>query len=182
MIFLFNRLLFIIILSSTSKITLSHEFWIDPVNFYIKDNEILKANIIIGENYEGSKIAFSKKDFKNLKLHSKNDSLKIKGRLGDIPAINIKKPFTGLNIIQIESEMNYVDYEGLLKFEVFSRKKGYRDLIKIHKDKNYPENFVESYKRYAKSLVSVDTFDGTDVDTNMELEFIFLDIPKHKSV
>ena len=101
MIFLFNRLLFIIILSSTSKITLSHEFWIDPVNFYIKDNEILKANIIIGENYEGSKIAFSKKDFKNLKLHSKNDSLKIKGRLGDIPAINIKKPFTGLNIIQI---------------------------------------------------------------------------------
>ena len=60
-------ILFIIILSSTSKITLSHEFWIDPVNFYIKDNEILKANIIIGENYEGSKIAFSKKDFKNLK-------------------------------------------------------------------------------------------------------------------
>ena len=132
MIFLFNRLLFIIILSSTSKITLSHEFWIDPVNFYIKDNEILKANIIIGENYEGSKIAFSKKDFKNLKLHSKNDSLKIKGRLGDIPAINIKKTFTGLNIIQIESEINYADYEGLLKFEVFSIKKGYLYLIIIH--------------------------------------------------
>ena len=177
MIFLFKKLLIIIILITTSKITLSHEFWIDPVNFYIKDNEILKANIIIGENYKGSKIAFSKKDFKNLKLHSKNDSLKIKGRLGDIPAISIKKPFTGLNIIQIESEMNYVDYEGLLKFEVFSRKKGYRDLIKIHKDKNYPENFVESYKRYAKSLVSVNTFDGSDVDTNMELEFIFLDNP-----
>ena len=61
--------------------------------------------------------------------------------------------------------------------EVFSRKKGYRDLINTHKEKNYPDNFVESYKRYAKSLVSVDSIDGNDVDTNMELELIFLDNP-----
>ena len=35
----------------------------------------------------------------------------------------------------------------------------------------------DSYKRYAKSLVSVDSFDGNDVDTNMELELILLDNP-----
>ena len=28
-----------------------------------------------------------------------------------------------------ESKMNYIDYKGLLKFEVFSRKKGYRNLV-----------------------------------------------------
>ena len=97
--------------------------------------------------------------------------------MGDFPARNIKEIFTGINIIQIESKMNYIDYKGLLKFEVFSRKKGYRNLLEVHKEKNYPDNFVESYKRYAKALVSVDTFDGNDVDTNMELEFIFLDNP-----
>ena len=175
--FFINKLIFIIILSSISKISLSHEFWIDPVKYHLKNNEIINAAVFIGDSFEGTQIGFSKKYFKNLNLFSNNRNLNVNGRLGDFPALNIKKTFIGLNIIQIESEMNYVDYEGLLKFEVFSRKKGYRDLIKIHKDKNYPENFVESYKRYAKSLVSVDTFDGTDVDTNMELEFIFLDNP-----
>ena len=73
--------------------------------------------------------------------------------------------------------MNYINYNGWLKFEVFSRKKGYRNLVNTHKEKNYPDNFVESYKRYAKSLVSVDNIDGNDVDTNMELELIFLENP-----
>ena len=59
----------------------------------------------------------------------------------------------------------------------FQEKKGYRNLVDIHKEKNYPDNFIESYKRYAKSLVSVDSIDGNDVDTNMELELIFLDNP-----
>ena len=97
--------------------------------------------------------------------------------MGDFPALNIKEIFSGLNIIQVESKMNYIDYKGLLKFEVFSRKKGYRNLVDIHIENNYPDNFVESYKRYAKSMVSVVNFDGNAVNTNMELELIFLDNP-----
>ena len=175
--FFINKLIFIIILSSISKISLSHEFWIDPVKYHLKNNEIIKAGVFIGDNFEGSQIGFSKKYFKELNLFSKNKKKKIKGRMGDFPALNIKEIFTGLNVIQVESKMNYIDYKGLLKFEVFSRKKGYRNLVDIHKEKNYPDNFIESYKRYAKSLVSVDSFDGNDVDTNMELELIFLDNP-----
>ena len=49
-------------------------------------------------------------------LFSNSKKLNIKGRLGDFPALNIKKTFLGLNIIQIESEMNYINYNGLLKF------------------------------------------------------------------
>ena len=175
--FFINKLIFIIFLSSISKISLSHEFWIDPVKYHLKNNEIIKASVFIGDNFEGSQIGFSKKYFKELNLFSKNKKKKIKGRMGDFPALNIKEIFTGINIIQIESKMNYIDYKGLLKFEVFSRKKGYRNLVDIHKEKNYPDNFIESYKRYAKSMVSVDNADGNDVDTNMELELIFLDNP-----
>ena len=175
--FFINKLIFVIILSSISKISLSHEFWIDPVKYHLKNNEIINAAVFIGDSFEGTHIGFSKKYFKNLNLFSKDKKKKIKGRMGDFPALNIKEIFTGINIIQIESKMNYIDYKGLLKFEVFSRKKGYRNLLEVHKEKNYPDNFVESYKRYAKSLVSVDNFDGNDVDTNMELELIFLDNP-----
>ena len=149
--FFINKLIFIIILSSISKISLSHEFWIDPVNYHLKNNEIIKAGVFIGDNFEGSQIGFSKKYFKELNLFSKNKKKKIKGRMGDFPALNIKEIFTGLNVIQVESKMNYIDYKGLLKFEVFSRKKGYRNLVDIHKEKNYPDNIIESYKRYATS-------------------------------
>ena len=138
---------------------------------------MLIAGVFIGDNFEGSQISFSKKYFKNLNLFSNNDKINIKGRLGDFPALNIKKTFKGLNIIQIESEMNYINYKNLSKFEVFSTNKGYNNLVDKHREKNYPENFVESYKRYAKSLVSVENTNGNDVDTNMELELIFLDNP-----
>ena len=174
---LINKLIFIIILSSIPKISLSHEFWIDPLNYYVKNNEIIIAGIFIGDNFEGSQIAYSKKYFKSLNLYSKNSKKVISGRLGDFPALNVKEAFKGLNIIQIESEMNYINYKNLLKFEVFSKNKGYINLADIHREKKYPENFIESYKRYAKSLVSVDSIDGNDVDTNMELELIFLDNP-----
>ncbi len=175
--FLLNKLIFVIVLSAISKISFCHEFWIDPVIYHLKSNQIITAGVFIGDDFEGSQIAFSKKYFKNLYLFSNNKKINIKGRLGDFPALNIKKSFKGLNIVQIESEMNYIHYKDLLKFESFSKKKGYSNLADKHREKNYPENFVESYKRYAKSLVSVDTIYGNDVDTNMEFELILLDNP-----
>ena len=140
--FFINKLIFIIILSSISKISLSHEFWIDPVKYHLENNEIIKAGVFIGDNFEGSQIAFSKKYFKNLNLFSNSKKLNIKGRLGDFPALNIKKTFLGLNIIQIESDMNYVNYNGLLKFEVFYLA--------------FFSKFNQSYKVFCQSIVSVD--------------------------
>ncbi len=177
MLVFLKKLIFIIILTSISKIAFCHEFWIDLENYHLSNNEKAIANIFIGENFEGSPIPFTKEYFKIAFLHSKNSKLKIKGRLGDIPALNIKELPKGLNVIQIESVTKYVEYEKLVKFEIFSRQKGYPNLAEKHKENNYPDNFFESYKRYAKSLVSVENFNGTDVDTNMELELIFLDNP-----
>ena len=88
--FTLKRLIFIIILTSITKISLSHEFWIDPKNYHLSDNEKTVANIFIGENFEGSPIPFTKEYFKIAFLHTEDNKLKIKGRLGDIPALNIK--------------------------------------------------------------------------------------------
>ena len=107
MLFFKKQLLFIIILTSISNICLSHEFWIDPIKYHITNNEIVEANIFIGEDFEGSPIPFTKNYFKISFLYSDQNKLKIKGRLGDIPALKIKKLFSGLNIIQIESSQAY---------------------------------------------------------------------------
>ena len=141
--FYIKRLIFIIILSSISKISLSHEFWIDPINYHLSDNEKAMANIFIGENFEGSPIPFTKEYFKIAFLHTEDNKLKIKGRLGDIPALNIKRTLKGLNVIQIESVTKYIEYKKLVKFEIFTREKGYPNLAQKHKENNYPDNFLK---------------------------------------
>ena len=78
--FYIKRLIFIIILSSISNISLSHEFWIDPKNYHLLNDEKGIANIFIGENFEGSPIPFTKEYFKISFLHSKDGKSKIKGR------------------------------------------------------------------------------------------------------
>ena len=175
--FIFKKLIFIFILTSMTNNSFSHEYWIDPNKYHFANGEIGEANIFIGENFEGNAIPFVKEYFKSLNIYADNKKNKIKGRLGDIPALKFNKMSKGLNIIQIESEMNYVKYNELLKFDIFAKQKGYHNLIKKHKENNYPNNFFESYKRYAKCLISVDNFDGSDFDTDMDFEFIFLDNP-----
>ena len=62
--FTLKRLIFIIILTSITKISLCHEFWIDPKNYHLSNNEKAVANIFIGENFEGSPIPYTKEYFK----------------------------------------------------------------------------------------------------------------------
>ena len=78
--FLLNNLIFIIIISSISKISLSHEFWIDPVSYHLTNKEIITAGVFIGDNFEGDQIAFSRDYFKNLNLFSNNKKINIVGR------------------------------------------------------------------------------------------------------
>ena len=174
---IYKTLLFILIFSSTLKNGFSHEFWIDPINYHLENSNKINAKLLIGENFQGSQFPYSKKEYGTINLYSGKKKTKIKGRLGDMPAINTNKGEKGINILQVISGMNYVDYKGLLKFDIFSRKKGYRNLAEEHQKNNFPVNFVESYKRYAKSIVSIDNYEGSDVDTGMQLEIIFLDNP-----
>jgi len=76
--FTLKRLIFIIILTSITKISLCHEFWIDPKNYHLSNNEKTVANIFIGENFEGSPIPFTKEYFNISFLHSKDGNLKLK--------------------------------------------------------------------------------------------------------
>lgn len=173
------KLLFFYFIISINQISTAHEFWIEPEDFHINNNEFFKANLYVGENFQGSLVSFSNKYLKKAFYISgiNKKKKKINGRLGDIPAINISNLENGINIIQIETGMNYVNYTDLLKFELFSRKKGYREAILEHKKNNFPTNFNESYIRYAKSLVTNNGFEGSDIDTGLEIEIIIIDNP-----
>ena len=60
----------------------------------------------------------------------------------------------------------------------FVLEKSHRELIDQHFELNYPsENFVESYRRYAKSLIVIKGTSGRDKKTGLLFEFVLKNNP-----
>ena len=150
----------------------AHEFWIEPLK-YINENNEIKAHLRVGQNFEGMTLMYNTSDFTkfNILSGSKNKKINIKGILGDIPALNLKSSMDNLVILYHETNDKFVDYKKFSKFEDFVSEKGHTQLIDQHIELNYPkENFVESYRRYAKSLIVINGTSGRDKKTGLLFE------------
>ena len=151
-----------------------HEFWIEPTQYQLND-DLINAHLRVGQEFQGMVLMYNPQDFKTFKIlsGSKNKKEKIKGILGDVPAINITTNLDNLLIIYHETKDKYVDYKKFQKFEDFVNEKGYQQLIDTHFEKGFPEsNFIESYRRYAKSLITLNGSEGKDKKTGLLFEFV----------
>ena len=152
----------------------AHEFWIEPTQYQLND-DLINAHLRVGQEFQGMVLMYNPQDFKTFKIFSgsKNKKEKIKGILGDVPAINITTNLDNLLIIYHETKDKYVDYKKFQKFEDFVNEKGYQKLINTHFEKGFPEsNFIESYRRYAKSLIILNGSEGKDKKTGLLFEFV----------
>ena len=152
----------------------AHEFWIEPTQYQLND-DLINAHLRVGQEFQGMVLMYNPQDFKTFKIlsGSKNKKEKIKGILGDVPAINITTNLDNLLIIYHETKDKYVDYKKFQKFEDFVNEKGYQQLINTHFEKEFPEsNFIESYRRYAKSLITLNGSEGKDKKTGLLFEFV----------
>ena len=160
----------------------AHEFWIEPTQYQLND-DLINAHLRVGQEFQGMVLMYNPQDFKTFKIlsGSKNKKEKIKGILGDVPAINITTNLDNLLIIYHETKDKYVDYKKFQKFEDFVNEKGYQDLINTHFEKGFPEsNFIESYRRYAKSLITINGSEGKDKKTGLLFEFVLDQNPYKK--
>ena len=152
----------------------AHEFWIEPTQYQLND-DLINAHLRVGQEFQGMVLMYNPQDFKTFKIlsGSNNKKEKIKGILGDVPAINITTNLDNLLIIYHETKDKYVDYKKFQKFEDFVNEKGYQQLIDTHFEKGFPEsNFIESYSRYAKSLITLNGSEGKDKKTGLLFEFV----------
>ena len=152
----------------------AHEFWIEPTQYQLND-DLINAHLRVGQEFQGMVLMYNPQDFKTFKIlsGSKNKKEKIKGILGDVPAINITTNLDNLLIIYHETKDKYVDYKKFQKFKDFVNEKGYQHLINTHFEKGFPEsNFIESYRRYAKSLITLNGNVGKDKKTGLLFEFV----------
>ena len=153
----------------------AHEFWIEPTKYQLDDN-IINAHLRVGQEFQGMALMYNPQDFKTFKIlsGSKNKKEKVKGILGDVPALNTKTKLEDLLIIYHETTDKFVNYKKFQKFKDFVSEKGYEQLIQTHLDKDFPQsNFMESYRRYAKSLITTSSASkGKDKKTGLLFEFV----------
>ena len=130
----------------------------------------------MGQEFQGMALMYNPQDFKTFKIlsGSKNKKEKVKGILGDVPALNTKTKLEDLLIIYHETTDKFVNYKKFQKFKDFVSEKGYEQLIQTHLDKDFPQsNFMESYRRYAKSLITTSSGSkGKDKKTGLLFEFV----------
>ena len=153
----------------------AHEFWIEPTQYQLNDN-IINAHLRVGQEFQGMALMYNPQDFKTFIIlsGSKNKKEKVKGILGDVPALNTKTKLEDLLIIYHETTDKFVNYKKFQKFKDFVSEKGYEQLIQTHLDKGFPQsNFMESYRRYAKSLITTrGASKGKDKKTGLLFEFV----------
>ena len=174
-----NLLVFFCYLFTSGSMLNAHEFWIEPLK-YINENNEIEAHLKVGQNFEGMTLMYNTSDFTkfNILSGSKNKKIKVKGVLGDVPALNLKSSIDNLVIIYHETNDKFVDYKKFSKFKDFVLEKSHRELIDQHFELNYPsENFVESYRRYAKSLIAIKGTSGRDKKTGLLFEFVLKNNP-----
>ena len=157
----------------------AHEFWIEPTQYTPSDNQ-LEGHLRVGQNFDGMALMYNENDFETFKILSgtKNKKIDVSGIIGDVPALDVQSKFSDLIIVYHETKDKFVDYKKFQKFKDFVNEKGYPQLIDEHLQAGHPEEyFMESYRRYAKSLIAVNGVKGKDKKTGLLFEFVLNENP-----
>lgn len=165
-------------LSLVAGPAVAHEFWIEPLAYQVAADGTLEADIVNGQEFSGAKQPFLPQRFANFVLFSGEDVARVRGRPGDIPALQQDAVAEGLNIAAYQSNNAMVDYENWEKFQTFVDHKDLGDVLSQHRARGLAEeNFLEVYSRYSKSLFGVGNSEGEDRRVGLETELVALTNP-----
>ena len=156
----------------------AHEFWIEPERWQIPAGGEVRASIRIGTEFSGSQRIYFPSAITRFEVIGQSQTIPARGRLGDLPAGQFTPLEDGLHIIVHETTSSLVKYKVMDKFTDFTLEKGYPEAIEQHRGRGLPETgFVETYRRFAKSLIAVGHADGSDRNLGLEVEITALATP-----
>jgi uncharacterized GH25 family protein len=154
-------------------VSAAHEFWIEPVDFFVPEDGHIVANLKVGQFFKGSPQAFIPERFIEFSVMDSSGKRAVNGRLGDLPALREPARRPGTYVLSYRSRAQSATYETFAKFERFARREGNPWLIEAHKQRGLSRrNVREAYTRYAKSLVRVGDAPGGDVIVGFPLELV----------
>ena len=151
----------------------AHEFWLEPLSYQVEAGQPVKAHEKVGQDFKGNQYVYLPSSYQFLKLTLGGKTSIVKSKLGDLPAVNEVVQGEGLVIISAETTPADVTYETWEKFASFVKNKGLDGVLEKHKARKLPEkNFVESYRRFAKTLLKVGHGKGQDKALGLGFEWV----------
>jgi len=165
-------------LLSVSATSHAHEFWLEPLSFKIEQGANIQANIKVGQGLEGDTYAFFPANFERFDLSVNDTTRPLKNRFAQKPAVDQMTKAEGLHVLTYQSRPSKLRYEKRETFEKFLHAEGLEWVLEAHKKRGLPElDFLELFKRFAKSLVKVGSGQGEDRLMGMPFEWLILTNP-----
>lgn len=151
----------------------AHEFWIEPQRFEIGPSQNIVADLRVGQYFKGDSQTYLPANFVAFKVIDQAQTRPVKGRLGDMPAVDIPARENGLHVVVYQSTPSSLTYDDLDDFASFARKQGLGWAVEAHRRRGLNSTDIkEAYTRYAKSLVRVGDGEGNDRPVGMPLELV----------
>lgn len=155
-----------------------HEFWIDPLDFFVTGGEPIEADLRVGQDFEGGALSFLPPQFRRFDLAQGAAVGPVEGRIGDRPALSQAPAGEGLAVAIHVTTDSILTYSAWEDFVAFVEHKDATWTLEAHKAARLPDaGFREAYSRYAKSLVAVGNGAGADREYGLLAEIVALANP-----
>ncbi|TDE17283.1 DUF4198 domain-containing protein [Dyadobacter psychrotolerans] len=171
-----KRLLSLISLSLLCTLTFAHEFWLEPIKFWLKKNEKVRIELMVGEDYQGTNSNGHK--YQVLKLdhyaNSKKQDIRNKVSGDSLSSIDIAFAREGNHLIAFSNTSKFIELEAG-QFNEYLRTEGLDNVIKVRQQSNDTlKSGRELYQRCVKTLIQVgsEKDDTYAINTGMQLEII----------
>ena len=156
----------------------AHEFWIDPEAFQVEPGGTITADLRVGQMFAGQRLRYFADDTARHRILAPPGLAERAPRVGDAPAFRATAGDAGLVVLVHETSGDRVAYRTDDLFPAFVAHKDLAGVLERHTARGLPlSGFIETYTRYAKSLIAVGSGAGTDRRIGMRTELVALGNP-----
>ncbi|MEL6550696.1 MAG: DUF4198 domain-containing protein [Pseudomonadota bacterium] len=156
----------------------AHEFWLSPRAYEVGVGRALEADIRTGESFKGNASPYFTRNVERFEVLMGGRRIDPEATLGDRPVLDRSVPGEGLAVVIYETRDSRLTYQDWQKFVNFVEHKAFDGALARHDARGLPrEGFVETYRRYAKSLIAVGGGAGSDRPVGLDTEIVALANP-----
>lgn len=156
----------------------AHEAWLSVESYQVAEDAPIVADIRVGQQFKGAAYSYIPQRTERFDIVMDGTATEVTSRTGDQPAMSMTAPNGGLAILVHETNDSTLRWDAWEKFETFVTHKDASWTLEEHKKRGLPEvGFVESYRRYMKSLVAVGDGAGSDLAVGLDIEIVALANP-----
>jgi uncharacterized GH25 family protein len=154
----------------------AHEFWLEPVKFLLKVNELVTINIVRGEGFLGERSDGTKYKIQLLRHFSAQGEEDYHNKIGGADSSTIKAAFNteGNHLIAFNNTSKFLVLESA-KFNSYLLEEGLTNAYEIRlKNNDTAKSGRELYQRCVKTLFQVGSKqdDSYAINTGMRLELM----------